>query len=1444
MLGKARLAALFVVAATPSALAQQAPDYDNLKKMLEQKFSPAQTRSLSAQPEAEAKEKKDFQWLQENGSKKPADSAKTAPAGNEPAVPPGGTKEAAPGKQSATWWGLVTAFVSDRVRMRSPLGENVAGAGTMTAGTSAKLKLGEVGKPAADDAQSTGAPAAEIVAAPPAPKLQIKVAQAEAPVAKKNSFVIQLKPDAKEQEVSALLQKYGLSITKIIGDLGVITVEIAEDPTSGTRGLAGEPGDDVEATSDPKKKLGKILEPQIIKELRKEPIVDAAIVNSTIGTKILPRASGATLQSSGKSYAWQWAPGEAIDGNWGLKSIRMPPVWTVLDRFRKRNPDAARPKVGIIDAGFAENPNVPFQSMQDVQKLTVLRPDCNSHHAMHVAGIIGARQGDTPGIDGIIPDARLDAVAISNQAANEAGNLGVEELWELQTLLFDEVLGKTMDYLVDNVVKQDNLRVINISLGYNFLAKKLIGSANLDDVEGLKLHIHHQASIIRRMAQRVDDKILFVVAAGNDSEDRAEPLAARWASPFAWAGTYEGTTDKPARNILVVEASDRKRERAAFSNIGGHVAAPGIDIMSTLAHGVSAFAVCSGTSQAAPHVAALAAILFELDPTKKPWEILDLIKATATPRPEGSIGAPTIDALEAALQIAGTKSLLADLDGSGTVDGADLASFKRQLDAIRASATTEAAFSEDLNGDGTVDDNECHWPVIDLNGSGEAATQPADFKRLGGLFRSDLNVVAMAWSDADKPFDVALGEAGLTATAASDTLTASNGETAKKSALCRRKDQIVDPNLVVAAALEGGTRETASDEAGGGTAAEGSKEAAPGADQSRAEGGAAKPDGVAAETNAPAARGEPAGAGTESGETRGLATAPEDGASLKATVQKAVDELKKLNPRLRITINPATGLPASISGFLPRPGAGAALGSSARGVGEEQSEEETKAAVEGFFATSGLTAAFPTQNKKARTEYLGRRRDPDFPDRFIATVEQRVGDIPVFGSSAKLTVEGLAGVTKYVGTPSQVAITDTKTEIAEADAIEAARARLAEIEAEDTGEEARRLAPEAISGEAKARLVIFDPALVDKKAKGATRIAWLVEIDSFRLFVDAKTKEVFHYYRDRPTGAMRRIFDLEHGKIFPGKKILDEETATREESMAQDGELAFRFTGDVRDFFFLVFGRNGFDDNDGDGPKGGATLESYIRYSNVRDAFWCPSKSYECPRPNVMVFGPGYAGSIDVVGHEMTHGVIAHEKNLLYLNEPGAVNESLADIFGTLIELHARVPSGNWVIGENAPSFSEASPLRSLADPNLKNAEGQSMFDRTKRFSMANRGQPDNYAEVLSTADTLCATTRYQDNGCVHFNSGILNKFAYLISEGGEHRGVTVNGIGRVKLARIAYRTMTAQLNESSGLIEAADGFALSCLELAEAGVSAISASDCEQVFAAQEAVGLIYESS
>jgi len=1206
-------------------------------------------------------------------------------------------------------------------------------------------------------------------------------AERAVPVARPNSYVIQLDPDATGPDIDALLQKYSLKVVKTIPLLGVLTVEQAEPQP----GAAPAP-----AAADAKEQLRNTLEPQIIKDLRAEKIIESAFVNSTLEAKQLPKSKGATIAVGDDVFAWRWGAGDSLDGNWGLKEIRMPPVWGILDRYRRQHATAVKPKVAIIDSGFVTDPSVPFKAIQGGPAQFYHSPNCGTHHGMHVAGIIGAKGGDKPGINGIVPDANMEAVAISSAIVGDSGILGVDEGWERNLLMFDDVAAKTLEYVISNLeTPEENLRVINISLGYNFLASNLIGGETPDKVPGLALHIASQASIIRAMANRVQDFVLFVVAAGNDSENLDKPVEAKWASPFAWAATQKSAAGEIPPNIVVVEAIDRDGGRADFSNLGGHVAAPGVDIMSTLAADKVPVAVCEGTSQAAPHVSALAAVLFELAPDKKPAEIAAILKSTAH-KHGNDPQAPTIDALEAVAAVAPEQTrLLADLDLDGVVGPGDIAAFSRQMTALSSAATSNAAFTEDLNGDGVIDDNECFWPNIDLNGSGQSTLAPSDARNLAGSSRTDLATMEFLWSDASTPFGTAVASAGL---------------------------DNPPPELVAASTT--------------------------GALPKQCRGGLV----VAQTTNTPAPTTSPSSAAPSplvTGASPSPAATDADVAATRAEVEKAVQELRKTHPDLRVTINPATGLPTTVMGLSPTADSAApGLGASAD---REQTEEETKRAVEAYFGTGGLSSLYPKKNKSAKPEYIGRRKDPDLAGRYVAQVEQRVDGVPVFGSTAKLNVDTALGVTKFSGTVSTVAVDDTKPKIADQEAIAAARAYLKNIVS--TAPDASRAFPLANPDNAtieKPKLIVFDPALVGKGAEGKTRLAWLVVIDAFRVFVDAQEGDAFYYYRDQRSGMVRKIFDLGQATSFPGSVGIDEDARTRSERLDPETLVAFRNAGLVRDYFFLTFGRNSFDDSATDGPRGDGVLEAYVRHGRTQNAYWCTSKSYDCPKSNVMVYGPGYAGALDIVAHEMTHGIIVHEKDLLYLNESGAVNESLADIFGALIEFDARGDGGNWLIGESSPGFSITSPLRSLADPNLRDANGKSLFDRKAKFSLANRGQPDHYSEVLLRTDTMCGSTAYQDNGCVHFNSGILNKMAYLISEGGTHRGLSVKGIGRYKLARVTYRAMTVGLSQSSTLPQASNAFVEACFDLATGEIGGIIPADCEQVMAAQRAVGLEVPSS
>jgi subtilisin family serine protease len=604
----------------------------------------------------------------------------------------------------------------------------------------------------------------------PEPKLPV-------PLTLRNSYVILLKPELVERpdqgasQILKLLKKYGLTFSRRakrsasgpVSASGRVVVEFTDEDAATARGLKA-PDADMDKPAAPGN-LKEQLAPEIINKLRREPIVDDAYVNSTVKANTLPRAVQTAVQYRGNLYRWSWTdPSNPTpdfqDGNWGLKDIRVPAVWTIMARFRETTTAAMRPKIAVVDQGFSKHRNVAFSLIESSPLTASAEPDCNRGHGTHVAGIIAAATLGNTGIDGIIPkstDGNLDAVPFHSELFFDS--LGVaEQDWYPRFAQFADVLQDIEDYISIANSSSNALRVMNLSLGYNLGG---ILTKEPEATEGLPRHALALAKDAQRIARR-SKEILFVVAAGNDSMGRATPLNTKWGSPFAWAATQDFATSARSDNVLVVEAIGRNDKRADFSNIGGHIAAPGVDILSTLGPGENHFGVCSGTSQAAPHVAAVATLLFELAPTKKPQDIAAILRQTAALPPERSQGAPRLDAFEAVLKVYPQGlQMLADLNKDGAVDEVDLAIFKSQLDEITANKTAGSVFTRDLNGDDVVDASECLWPGADLNGSGSASMMAADEQSVMGSKRSDLEVMELAWTKGKDDFRRALKESGL-----------------------------------------------------------------------------------------------------------------------------------------------------------------------------------------------------------------------------------------------------------------------------------------------------------------------------------------------------------------------------------------------------------------------------------------------------------------------------------------------------------------------------------------------------------------------------------------------------------------------------------------------------------------------------------------------------------
>lgn len=213
------------------------------------------------------------------------------------------------------------------------------------------------------------------------------------------------------------------------------------------------------------------------------------------------------------------------------------------------------------------------------------------------------------------------------------------------------------------------------------------------------------------------------------------------------------------------------------------------------------------------------------------------------------------------------------------------------------------------------------------------------------------------------------------------------------------------------------------------------------------------------------------------------------------------------------------------------------------------------------------------------------------------------------------------------------------------------------------------------------------------------------------------------------------------------------------------------------DYLSAVHGRNSYDDAGGD-------LE--IRYIAQSNAYWSGGGLMRIGNSNSSLDANHY-NTIDVVAHEMFHGVTDFEANLVYQGEPGALNESFSDIFGETCEMwYENLPSNQWDWLHREDYFNGIN--RSLIDPNT-------MSD------------PDTYnGNFWANTCNACG-----DNGGVHTNSGVQNYWFYVLTVGATGTNdngddYDVSGIGLTKARTIAYDNLTAQLGVNSDFSDARTG--------------------------------------
>jgi Zn-dependent metalloprotease len=260
-------------------------------------------------------------------------------------------------------------------------------------------------------------------------------------------------------------------------------------------------------------------------------------------------------------------------------------------------------------------------------------------------------------------------------------------------------------------------------------------------------------------------------------------------------------------------------------------------------------------------------------------------------------------------------------------------------------------------------------------------------------------------------------------------------------------------------------------------------------------------------------------------------------------------------------------------------------------------------------------------------------------------------------------------------------------------------------------------------------------------------------------------------------GKQRIIYDAKNGSNLPGEIVRQEGDPPSGDPAVNE---AYDGSGETYDLYKEVYDRDSIDDK-------GLRLDSTVHYQRGYDnAFWNGLQ---------MVYGDGdedqspadrlfnrFTIAIDVIGHELTHGVTQYEASLVYWDQPGALNESFSDVFGSIVKqrkLGQSVSEADWIIGQG------------LFTPNVNGVGIRSMKAPGTAYDDPVLGKDPQPAHMRDYKNVP------YDNGGVHINSGIPNHAFYLAC-------IEMGGFAWEKAGRIWYITLRDRLSNRANFQDAA----------------------------------------
>jgi bacillolysin len=343
-------------------------------------------------------------------------------------------------------------------------------------------------------------------------------------------------------------------------------------------------------------------------------------------------------------------------------------------------------------------------------------------------------------------------------------------------------------------------------------------------------------------------------------------------------------------------------------------------------------------------------------------------------------------------------------------------------------------------------------------------------------------------------------------------------------------------------------------------------------------------------------------------------------------------------------------------------------------------------------------------------------------------------------------------------------------------------------------------------------LWIFDPQLLGSPETPVTTLNWRFEI---RDSAELRALVLINAHTGATTIQFNQIAHALDQRVCNGNNVMDTDTnqnndcatdsqATRLNSPTDSGvadvDVAWANAKATYDYFNTVLGRDSID-------NAGMKIISLVNY--------CPNGE-SCPYQNAfwdgiqMTYGATFASADDVVAHELTHGVTEKTAGLFYYFQSGAINESLSDVFGELVDLSYAGPGGDdpttkWLMGEDL----SIGAIRSMSNPGLY-------------------GDPDKMTS--SNYNNGLYLGQISDNGGVHSNSGVNNKAVSLMVDGGVFNGYTVGAIDADKVGKVYYYALSNYLLSGSDYLDLGLSLNAACSQLLSAGLDGFVTTDCQSV--------------